>query len=470
MAISYAVGPTINSMKAAYNEIKVQAHDDGVGGITPVVYCDVYMNEVFFKTVSSSSPIVVTGAATVWEFDLSGVAQEYMRSVVPDVRYPTTSGVAAMQELFLAPPLYNLYIHGGAARMRCKLRRGTADSYGVVTPQAPVPVQETVDSAAIAGGGYAIDPFYVVNSALQLNYDHNTNMRFALNEYRRTGIFSTAGYMVDGGNRLYPLSHLEEGKIYANDYGQFPVVLERDCFWSPGGVYNNSCVAAIAVECYNSAGVRIYAAPSIGQTIYGESILSIPVGVKNLVALFPAMAAALPSTAWYQVFIYSNLWVTIDASKCHFVTPKYYLQQGSNSSPAQHVRMWFRNFLGHLDALNFRVYNDKGKVVSTPTEARRTTQRLNPSQMRNNVRSNRYGELTEIFDESELPLIEELMSSTQAYIETSSTNYPTPAGQNVLMPIVIEDMEYVQRNNELRYQYEVTVKYMLSHENMSVRG
>lgn len=470
MAISYATGPTINRVIPAYNPIKIQIHDDGVGGATPVIYCDVYMNEVYYKTVTSSSPILITGTATVWEVDISGVAQEYLKSKVPDITNPFSGGLPVMEELYLAPPSFNLYTHGGAARCRCKARRGTADAYGVVTPQTPVPVQETVDSAAIAGGGYAIDPFLIVNSALQLNSEHTTNMEYQLGQYKRTGVISTAGYQVQGENKIYPLSKLVSGKIYNNDYGQFPIVLKRDCFFAPGGSYVNSSITAIAVECYDKNGVRIYAAPSAGQTIYGESILNIPTGVKNLLALFPLMAAALPNTAWYQVFLYNNLWASIDPSQVCFVTPKYYLQQPDVANQTEHIRVWFRNFLGHMDTLNFRVFNEQGKSTSSPTEARRTTSRVNASQMRNNVRSNRMAEVTDVFDEWELPMIEELCSTAQAYVETTNPPYPTPAGQNRLMPIVIEDMEYIQRRHEGRYQYEVTIKYMLSHENVSVRG
>lgn len=470
MAISYATGPTIDRIMPAYNPIIVQIHDDGVGGAAPVVYCDVYMNEVFYKTVSSSSPILVSGAATVWEVDISGVAQEYMRSKVPDITNPFSGGLPVMEEMYMAPPSYNPFNHGGAARCRCKMRRATADSYGVVTPQAPVPVQETVDSAAVGGGGYAIDPFLIVNCALQLNTDHTTNAEYTLGLLKRVGVISTAGYMVQPENKVYPLSRMVSGKIYANDYGQFPIVLKRDCFYAPGGGYANSCLTAIAVECYNKDGVRIYAAPSVGQGVIGESILNIPTGVRNLLALFPLMAAALPDTEWYQVFLYNDLWHSINPAKVTFVTPKYYLQQPSVTNPTEHVRVWFRNFLGHMDALNFRVLNEQGKATSTATEARRSTYRVNASQMRNNVRSNRMAEITDVFDEWELPVIEELCSTAQAYVETTNLPYTTPAGQNRLMPIVIEDMEYIQRRHEGRYQYEVTIKYMLSHENVTVRG
>jgi hypothetical protein len=470
MAIIYATGPVLNTIMAAYNPVKVQVQDDGAGGATPVVYCDVYLNDVYYKTVTSSSPILISGASTVWEIDISGVAQEYLQSVLPSVGNPYSGADPFMQELFRGPAAYNPNAHGGACRCYVRLRRGTPDSYGVITPDGPVPVQGTVDSAAISGGGYMLDYFLILNAALQLNTERTINTEYTLTQNKRTGIFSTAGYSVMSQHKIYPLSHMIDAKVYANDYGQFPIVIKKNGIYAPIATYIDTALFSLAIELYDVSGVRIHANFVSWQQLYGESIYSIPTGIKNLLILFPGMAPYLHITHYYQVFLYDNQYSSINPLNVNFVTPKYYLQQGENPSPTEHVRMWFRNFLGHMEAMNFRIWNEKGKVSSSTTERRMTIQRQVHSTSRNNVRSARMAEISDVFDEHELPLIEELACTAQAWIETTNGPYATPAGAGVMMPVVLEDIDYEVRKYEDRYQYEVAVKYSLSHETVTVRG
>jgi len=475
--------PQYKSFQAAYNPIISYVTVYSSGGQPPVVYCDVYFNHFFYKTLSSTTPALVSGGISFWRFDISGLAQEFIKSRVPFIGWPGPGG-SGIENLYRVPPFLpppaDAY---GCTRAFMKFRVSSADAYGVITPEGPEPVQGTIDSYPVEGGGWATDNFQIINAAMQWSNDR-MDMEGLLNDYRRQGTFSSVFYEVDPHYLIYPLSKMKRGTVYATDYGQLPFIIKRDGFYSPlfvGGVYSfpayrPAAYVSIAVEIYDRTGVRIHAQPSGAILLESESIYNLPIGVKNIIDLFPTSAPFFKSCYFYQMFIYDPEWALAGyGERCMFVSPRMYLQQAENAQPAEHTRIWFKNYLGHLDALNFRVREESLKVTSSPFE-RPQLDIKDARQLvgigRNNVRSNETNEVSEVFLEEELPLIKELMSTGQAYIEmlVPDADQFSPFYQTQLLPITIIDADYATYRHEDRYEYQVNVKYTMSNENRIIRN
>jgi hypothetical protein len=479
MAIIYGNGfIPLNGLAAAYNPIIVSCEDDGATGTPPVVYCDVYLDDVFWKTISNSSPLSTVGLTTLWRFDISGVVQEYMKTVIPIPETPVSLADPIMEDLYLAPPAYLPYKHGGAARCWVRFRNSTLTA-GILTPQSPEPVQATIDSAAIPGTGYQIDVFFVINAAMQLNTDELSSFEFHLKQNRFVGTIPAVpwSWNVNPNNKVYPLTHMKRGKIYAEENGQLPVVCMRDGFFNYPGFMSNIIFAGLALIMYDKNGTMLYGNVSPGFTIPGEAIYNIPVGLKNVSLIFPSFNAFIKDTEYYVLFLYDQGWATFvpGSGVATFRTPKYYLQQAKNEYPTRRVRIWFKNHLGHFDAVSFKVADETIKASGTLTERRYSINNLprtTATRGRNNVKAGKYSQVSDVFAEDEMRLIEELVASSEAYMDaTFSPVYPKyPGGARSLVPIVMDDIEVATLKYDDRYEYEVTVKYSMSHEAIIVRG
>lgn len=478
-----AIGPSLNSIQPAYNPVLIYAQVLTTSGSRPpVMYADVYFNNVYYKTLTSSSVDTIVGTTSFWRFDVSGLAQEYLDSAVPNIFWPATAATAPMEPLYVAPPSIITGGKNGATLCYVKFRISSQDSYGVVTPQTPEPVQATYDTPALAGTGYASDTFTIVNAALQWTRDRS-DLEASLKDYRRTGFLSAfIGQQIEATNKIYPLSHIKKGTSYANDYGQLPVLIMQNgisAYVPPGGFiippyYVNTAWCGIYIEMYDSTNTLIHVEfqPS-GFSLTGNSIYNIPVGIKNLRVAFPGMAAYLNNCHYYQVFLFDVAPGSV--GNLLFVTHRYYVAQGKNNQPADHVRLWFQNYLGHLDQLNFRVRDEDLKVTSATTEfptITNSSRRYLRGIGRNNVRSNEYITVSDVFDEADMPVVKELLSSGQVYAEIANPDDPTGAGtvKKVLLPVVLEDADFVTGKYEDRYQYEVSFKFKMSHENRIIRN
>jgi len=145
--------------------------------------------------------------------------------------------------------------------------------------------------------------------------------------------------------------------------------------------------------------------------------------------------------------------------------------------PTDHTRIWFRNYLGHLDQVNFRMTEGTTKVTSQPKEKPLVVSpaglnRNRTGQERMNVRSNDIKTVTGVFKEDQIAWLEELFAGSATFIEFHD-GFAGDGGTPVatLIPIVIADAEFVsQKWDDDRYQYEVAVKYMMSNENIIVRN
>src|SRR5689334_16037008 len=73
--------PESNSLKAAYRPVvlRVAATKTDNSAQPPVVYCDIYFNDVYYKSISKSQYTVLNLSNSEWQFDIQDAAQEYLK-------------------------------------------------------------------------------------------------------------------------------------------------------------------------------------------------------------------------------------------------------------------------------------------------------------------------------------------------------------------------------------------------------
>ena len=470
MAILFISGPAANSMQPAYSPIQIVAEDDGTsgtGGVPPIVYCDIYFNGTYYKTLSSTSAALISGVVSFWTFDVSGVCREFLSTRIPDITEND------LQVVYI--PGISGQVDGGST-IFVRVRNSTQDSFGVITPGGTPPVQATFDTPATAGSGYLGNTFFVVNAALQVT-DSNS-LQDVLNSFRTKGVFDTIE-SVNASYLVYQLSYLTKGHVFKNDYGLMPLITGPNAFL--GG---SSVLASIGVKGYSSTGGTVYedfTSPSFGMN--SQSIYYMPIGLVNLMQLLPSLTPSVAaSIAYYRVGVRDSagaplVWM--------YVTPKIYIlandgvMQGyypmTPVAAPKHTRIYFQNYLGHFDMVNFIEREEKTKVSSSPTEMPVVAvpngfNRSQTSMSRNNVRSNDYSTITGLFNESDMPFLKQLIASTKTYIEFLSPEGIGDPPVALMLPIVILDDEFDTLTFDERYEYALTIKYMQSNENKVVRN
>lgn len=199
--------PTLaGSLQAAYRPIyfKVSAQWSGFLSpttfIPPVVYCDIYFDEIFYKTLSKTQYINQPDYAIMvrpeYEFDISDACQEYLRSKIPPNGYTSS-----------------LPMIGAFTECYCKFRASSINDYGFIDPDSPIPVQGTGNKSPQSGSGLLSFPFYVVNASLQ--HEHNQDLATHLSYQKKN---------LDYDKYTYPLTHRSSNyRICKTDSDYFPI-------------------------------------------------------------------------------------------------------------------------------------------------------------------------------------------------------------------------------------------------------
>lgn len=204
MAIqSIILQPVENSVYAAYRPVPVRVSataNNGGGAIPPVVYCDIYFNDVFYKTLSKTQYSSLGGSNSEWQFDIQDAAQEYLQKYIAPIGQSTIEEVTEI-------------ICAAFCRLRCS---GINDD-GFIEQDGTIPVQATSSSAATPGTGLQTNTFYIVNSTLQ--------HKDAQDLVTHLSYFKTRTWVPD----VHPLSHRLDGYgIGPNSSDQFPILDQGD--------------------------------------------------------------------------------------------------------------------------------------------------------------------------------------------------------------------------------------------------
>jgi hypothetical protein len=193
--------PAADSIYAAYRPIvfEVSATATDGGGQPPVVYCDIYFNNIFYKTISKSQYSTLGGSSSNWQFDIQDAAQEYL------AKYIGANGGTA---IIVASPLVTL--------TKCLFRSSGFDTEGFIQQEGTPPVQGTGDTNPSGGTGTASNDFNIVNAALQ--HEDNQDLATHLEAYKQR--------VWDAGT--FPLTHRPDHyKVCGVDSDYFPILSNK---------------------------------------------------------------------------------------------------------------------------------------------------------------------------------------------------------------------------------------------------
>lgn len=191
------IQPSANSLNAAYRPIllRVQATDSNNFPVPPVVYCDIYINGIFYRTISKSQPSTVNDTNSEWQFDVQDIQEVFERYLPPH------GGFAIEKPIGLFAVVY------------CRFRSSYADDNNIIQPDTVIPVQATSSSVAQPGTGFQSNIFVVVNATLKQT--DNQNLQQHLSFYKR-GTWNSGAF---------PLTHRPDNYVVARyDSDFFPFI------------------------------------------------------------------------------------------------------------------------------------------------------------------------------------------------------------------------------------------------------
>lgn len=199
--VTITIQPAANSLNVAYRPIVFRSIIPTTTlDIPPVVYCDIYINGTYYKTLSKTQYLQLTGGLPEYEFDIQDALQEVM-----SYNLPAMDGDAILE------------VDKTVRKAFVKFRNAALDSDGFIVSEQLEPIQATSSNVAVQGGGLESNEFYVYNATLQ----HEDNQDFAqfLSSYR-TGTWDADSY---------PLTKRPKTiKLCKNDSSYFPITTDKD--------------------------------------------------------------------------------------------------------------------------------------------------------------------------------------------------------------------------------------------------
>lgn len=194
--ISIIEQPANNDLKAAYRPVvfKVNATRTDGNALPPVVYCDIYVNGIFYKSAPKTQYSVLNSTNTTWQFDIMDACQEELKAFLA-----SNGGTSIVQGSTIMASIY------------CKFRSSGYDADGFLVPEGTAPVQGTGTTNPVAGTGTQSNTFYVANSVLQ--HEQNQSLSGHLGYYK-SGTWDP---------NCFPLTHRQGYKVCAGDSDYFPV-------------------------------------------------------------------------------------------------------------------------------------------------------------------------------------------------------------------------------------------------------
>jgi hypothetical protein len=194
--------PATGQLIAAYRPIvfKVQATATGGGVTPPFVICDIYLADVYYKSLIRTAPESIASTYSVFQFDISDALQEYLQADLATINN---------NNLLKAPH--------SSAKVFCRFRSSDIDGNGFTAEEATAPVQGTKFTSPVAGTGTQSNSFFAINSALQ--HEDNQNLALHLASYKQGAWAANA----------FPLTHRNRYYFCDNDSDHYPMIFTGDC-------------------------------------------------------------------------------------------------------------------------------------------------------------------------------------------------------------------------------------------------
>ncbi len=199
-AITYQ--PATGQLLAAYRPIvfKVEAISTAGEPVPPYVVADIYIQDIYYKSIIRTSAEEISTLLSQWNFDISDALKEYLQ---PDIAVITNSDIL---------PAIHM-----SAKVMVRFRSSDIDVDGFTVEEGTRPVQATKNTPAVAGSGLQSNFIFVVNSALQ--HEDNQNLELHLNSFKQGSWSANA----------FPLTHRNRYLFCPGDSDHFPMVFTGDC-------------------------------------------------------------------------------------------------------------------------------------------------------------------------------------------------------------------------------------------------
>lgn len=169
--------------------------------VPPYVVCDIYLEDVYYKSIFRTAPDSTVDDVSLFVFDVSRDIQEFLQ---PDIAVITNA------EILAAPNM--------SAKVFCRFRSSNIDKDGFTVEEGTKPVMATKQTPAVSGDGSESNSFFAINAALQ--HEDTQNLADHLSFYER----------LSWSDNMRPLSHRMKPIFCPGDSDHFPVVATfNDC-------------------------------------------------------------------------------------------------------------------------------------------------------------------------------------------------------------------------------------------------
>lgn len=185
----------------------------------------------------------------------------------------------------------------------------------------------------------------------------------------------------------------------------------------------------------------------------------IPGGPMNLATLFPGVDFTKVEEYYLELRNQADDAVII-------TTPAY---KRSCCCGDDIVRIFFVNYLGSVDAINFKILLINHEPLSAQWKKPLQTpmQKWNGGIQRFNVTANdTYTVENNCYQEEDQDYLQELMDSPNAWIQW----FGTQGQDNDYLPIVIKDAGFAKRKSEERYNYVLQLQFVMANEKLILRN
>jgi hypothetical protein len=163
----------------------------------PVVYCDVYFDDVYYKTIQATQYAKLNTGNTEWKFDISDVCQEYLRRDLP---------VNGGADIIIA--------NRQTAQCFVRFRSSGYDDNNFIAPEGIAPIQGTGTRAPADGSGDESESFVIINATLQ--HEDNQDFITHLDNIPKNGTWDA---------EAYPLTHRPNPNyLCKNNSDYFPFI------------------------------------------------------------------------------------------------------------------------------------------------------------------------------------------------------------------------------------------------------
>jgi hypothetical protein len=418
--ISLNSRPSTKEIRVAYRPVyfNVTATASNGDPAPPVVYCDIYFNGVFYKTIAKSQYSAITVSNSQWEFDIQDAAQEYLRKFIG-----LLNGTVVVNASTIALSAY------------VKLRSSGIDTNGFIQAEGTAPIQATSGTAAVAGTGTQSPTFFILNASIQQE------------------------------ETLIPSNNLSEFKYDGWDFGIYsltkrpnPYMLCRgdSDYYPVFDQMNNGVISKLRLN-YRLIGQSTWRQTTVNIAAASGNALYIPNGPANLASVFPLVSFNDIEEYYVQALTSAN---AIQLTTVHNLL----------SNPCDDMmRVHFVNYDGAIDAINFKKKNidhdTKSDSYETPMKSGddRSLHGIN----RFNIKANdTYSVISTDYNEQHMKWLQQLFDTPAAWMELRGVYFEG----DVYNPIVVLDGKLNKVKYEDRFNYEVELTFKFSHDTITLRN